>query len=566
MEEAYGFERAGALNTVISSIGRVGFNNDQTFSSEFGRHFSAIEKQIQPKRYYKFPIGLSIFGKKELKISMDRLQLLALFDRDNNWIQVILAIVLATLVSILGSMVLHKGFYDDIFAFIFCFVIAGSQYSLLKSVQPDAASPVHGFNKTVAYSRPIYFCLCSGLLLISHHLADEKYGIPDMKKILGFPLHPQEFFRTIQYVFSIILLLFPIFFSLGLFPQINTFLMYFFEQIDMHVFGGNAVNGLLSSFISILKSILACFLIYGPIYGALDESNENRDTQHVLFSIFCALLIPVSYHLSRSASDFSCIWSLIKTSLVIHPEFELKKVEEEAVEQENVEKSEKVKESIEKSVIVESATDLPGNEKSEEDPLPKKLQGTVNTRLKNDLLICSVLGVIILSLHCSTVFKVLQPELNTVLYIAAVLIGFLLHYVTPQLRKHLPWLCIAKPVLRQDEFGKFEPKEAAKIMWFESTYVGLCFLERNVLYPLIFLSALTAYSRSIYDECGAVLIVICSLKCEFLNLFFYYLISYKPSYKHTFIADLRLWRFDGSKESKKLLKNVQQRDQQAIKF
>lgn len=510
MEEAYGFERAGALNTVISSIGRVGFNNDQNFSSEFGRHFSAIEKQIQPKRHYKFPIGLSIFGKKELKISMDRLQLLALFDRDNNWIQVILAIILATLVSILGSIVLHKGFYDDMFAFIFCFVIAGCQYSLLKSVQPDAASPVHGFNKTVAYSRPIYFCLCSGLLLICHHLADEQYGIPDMKKILGFPLHPQEFFRTIQYIFSIILLLFPIFFSLGLFPQINTFLMYFFEQIDMHIFGGNAVNGLLSSFISIFKSILACFLIYGPIYGALDESNENRDTQHILFSIFCAILIPISYHLSRSASDFSCIWFLIKTSLVIHPEFELKKEEEEG---DIIKKNDETKESVEKIVIVE-INEKTNQEKSEEDPLPRKLQETVNTRLKNDLLICSVLGVIILSLHCSTVFKVLQPELNTVLYIAAVFIGFLLHYVIPQMRKHLPWLCIAKPVLRQDEFGKFEPKDAAKIMWFESTYVALCFFERNVLYPLIFLSALTAYSKSIYDECGAVIIVICSLKCK----------------------------------------------------
>lgn len=32
---------------------------------------------------------------------------------------------------------------------------------------------------------------------------------------------------------------FPIIFFMGLLPQVNTFIMYLFEQLDIHVFGGN---------------------------------------------------------------------------------------------------------------------------------------------------------------------------------------------------------------------------------------------------------------------------------------------------------------------------------------
>lgn len=114
---------------------------------------------------------------------MSRLQLLALFDRDQYIYQILLAIVLSLLVSLLGSVVLHLKFYNDIYAFIFCFVIAGSQYSLLKSVQPDASSPIHGFNKTVTYSRPIYFCVLSSLMLVSHEIGQSLAKISDVTAV-----------------------------------------------------------------------------------------------------------------------------------------------------------------------------------------------------------------------------------------------------------------------------------------------------------------------------------------------------------------------------------------------
>lgn len=153
-----------------------------------------------------------------------------------------------------------------------------------------------------------------------------------------------------------------------------------------------------------------------------------------------------------------------------------------------------------------------------DDPLPRKLQDTVTARLKNDAVVCTVLAVAMFSLHCSTVFTVLQPEINHVLHSGACILGFLVHYIIPQLRKHLPWLCIAKPILKPDEFGLFEVQNLSKIMWFETMYVVLCFFERNILFPLIFVSSLTADSGLIVGKfgltLGTVLIVVCSLKCK----------------------------------------------------
>lgn len=313
----HGFDKSlssrPSVQAAILSIGRVELNDD-TFG-EMSRFYLDNTKLKPMPKYYKF--SLNFVGKHTFKIHMDRLQLLALFDRDTSWCQVVLATVLTFLVSVLGALVLHLGFYEDIFAFIFCFVIAGSQYSLIKSVQPDAASPIHGFNKTVSYSRPIYFCLCTTLLIGAHHMAQELTSSSCHLDLFGVTLHSREFYQMVEYILSIVLLAFPILFSLGLFPQINTFLMYFLEQVEMHVFGGNAVSNLTAAFFAVLKSILACVILYGPAYGGLIEP---QGTQHVMFSIFCALLIPIAYHLSRTASDLTYIWLLIKSSIQLHSE------------------------------------------------------------------------------------------------------------------------------------------------------------------------------------------------------------------------------------------------------
>lgn len=516
---------------------------------DYWRHYNLPkEKLVSPKRVYKY--SFKCFGRHELNIFMDRLQLLALLDRDLGWHHVFISSILALAVSLMGASVLRLGVYKDIYAFIFCFVIAGSQYSLLKSVQPDAASPIHGFNKTVAFSRPIYFSLCAALLVCAHNMSVETTSRSSPFTLFSVTFVPIEFFSGVKYVLSIVLLCLPVFFSLGLFPQINTFLMYFLEQVDMHVFGGSAVCSLLAGIIGVFRSCLACLLLYGPAFGGL---SEPKGTQHILFSSFCALLVAVSYHLSRNASDVSCIWTIIKSSLVLQTDedesehlkpighrtnssisTEAKKLTE--YDSPNQSAPDISKESLSvsaprlASTIRSNSSDSaksPTTNNSEEpkddptspeleDPLPRKLQHTVNSRLKNDFLVCLVIFGALLSLHCSTVFTVLQPELNKILRVSVSVLGFLLHYIIPQMRKHLPWLWFAEPILRAGEHNQYEPHEATRVMWFEKCFVYACFIERNVLYPLLFVAALTSDSAKVSAKFGVYLgtaiVVVCGLK------------------------------------------------------
>lgn len=480
------------------------------------------EPVVRPK-VYKFPVRLC--GRKlgmTFKVKLSRLQLLALFDRDQYIYQLLLAIILSTSVAILGSWILHHEFYHDIFAFIFCFAIAGSQYSLLKSVQPDASSPIHGFNKTVTYSRPIYFCLLTSLMLITHYASESLSEVDAVQAddivnqtatqivrdrestIYGIDIDWKDVFASVTTFLHWAILSLPVAFSIGLFPQINTFFMYFCEQVDMHLFGGNAICNLLAGFLAVFRSIIGCLILYGPIYGGLLESNN---TQHILVSMFIGMLIPMAYHLSRSSSDFTHLFQLIKSTLLVHNDDEICG---------EVESGSSKTEENESSDTDDAKDHSANNSQPMDDPLPKKLQGTVTARLKNDLVVCTFLGLIFFALHTSTIFKVLQPNLSLVLHIIAIIVGALLHYIVPQMRKHLPCLCVAAPILRSHEHGMFEVNRLSKIMWFEQVVVYLSFIERNILYPLIIISAITADATKITDKFGygfgSALVVISSLK------------------------------------------------------
>lgn len=475
----------------------------------------------QAKRYYKYPVTFC-GTRREFKFQMDRLQLLALFDRDLNWFHVFLAITLSCFVCLLGSSVLRLNIYRDIYAFVFCLVIASSLYSLLKSVQPDAASPIHGFNKTVSYSRPIYFIICCGILLLFHKLGNKEFPNRTTVSctIFGFDLIAYEFYIVLADFLSVMLLFFPILFSLGLFPQINTFVMYLMEQVDMHVFGGNAASSLLGSILCTIRSVISVCILYGICYAALME--PHKSTQHIAFSIYCGLLVAFCYHLSRSASDFSHIWYLIKKAVqtIFHEDEEDESSEKTKSTKDDTTGATSITTPQESIPSPTSGTSLINelNSSSTVDPLPEKLQHTINTRLKNDMIVSTFLGFAIFGLHASTVFTVLQPDLNIVLYILAGILGFILHYIIPQSRKHMPWLCFAQPVLKQKEFGLFEATTPAKIMWFERFIVYFSFIEKNIIYPLVFISALTADSLKITEkfglDLGTAIITVCALKCE----------------------------------------------------
>lgn len=69
----------------------------------------------------------------------------------------------------------------------------------------------------------------------------------------------------------------------------------------------------------------------------------------------------------------------------------------------------------------------------------------------NPLCACSVLYCIARLLFCPS-----QSVLGYVLYALAGLVGFVTHYLLPQLRKQLPWFCLSQPVLKPREYSQFE--------------------------------------------------------------------------------------------------------------
>uniref|UniRef100_A0A8C1XRZ5 Pecanex-like protein n=1 Tax=Cyprinus carpio TaxID=7962 RepID=A0A8C1XRZ5_CYPCA len=411
----------------------------------------------------------------------DRLTLLALFDRNREVLENVLSVALAVLVAFLGSVLLVNGFFTDIWVFQFCLVIASCQYSLLKSVQPDSSSPRHGHNRIIAYSRPVYFCLCCGLIWLLHYgsinsssTAVSLYGVTLTSSILLSQA------RDLLVVFT---LCFPIIFFIGLLPQINTFVMYLLEQLDIHVFGGNACTSLLSALYSVVRSIITIAMLYGFCYGALKDS---WDPQHipVLFSVFCGLLVAVSYHLSRQSSDPSVLISLMQSK--VFPNVKEKNPEDPLYEV--------------------------------QDPLPEKLRSSVNERLQSDVIVCVVIAVLYFAIHVSTVFIALQPFLSYVLYGLVGAVGLLTHYLLPQMRKQLPWYCFSHPLLKTREYYQFEIRGAAHVMWFERTHVWLLFVEKNILYPLVVLNELSgsaqelASPRKLNTEVGALVITVAGLK------------------------------------------------------
>uniref|UniRef100_A0A674CWA8 Pecanex-like protein n=1 Tax=Salmo trutta TaxID=8032 RepID=A0A674CWA8_SALTR len=480
----------------LSDVIQGAENKSNTSDSCLPSSETSTQEKPSPKLYYK----LKLFPGKWVNILYDRLTLLALLDRNQDVVENIVAVFLAFLVAFLGFILLNHGCFKDIWVFQFCVVIASCQYSLLKSVQPDAASPTHGHNQIVAYSRAAYFCIFCGLIWILEQMLRRK----------DLPV-------STVYVLSVscstgLTFCFPITFVLGLFPQINTFMIYLLEQIDIHFFGGTAATGLHSAVYSIFRSLTALSLLYGFCFGALKEPWDEQHTP-ALFSGFCGLLVVLSYHLSGQNSDPTVLMSLIKSKLM--------------------------------PTLVDSEEDS----EDIKDPLPEKLINSVKEILLSDLVVCSIAYILTFAITSSTVFL----SLKVVLYALAGTVGFVTHYLIPQLRKHHPWFWISHPVLKSNEFSQYEPRDNAQLMWFERLYVGLLCFEKYVVYPAIILSALTndgfllSHRKKLGIHCDVLLMTVAGMKllrASFCNPSFQFL---------TLIFTIVFFEFDCSRASETFL-------------
>lgn len=415
-------------NNFDSTLNRnIGNQLDRNFSNNEYLYIDnsnlSPNNNIENKLYQDEEIKKKIFHWKiskffKIKIPFDHFSLLAMFDKNKNYSELICTIIISFLVAVFASLILSEKLYDDILAIVFCFIVASCHYSLIKSVQPDSSSPIHGFNSLTAFSRPIYFCLICSIILFLRFLTirDEDVdsvlinqnkfslfksyiaisnNINDILKkfsLYGYILN-RSHFELLLCCFEILLLFFPLIFTFGLFPQITTFFLCILEQIDMYIFGGTAMNSLLGAILSLIRSILFTLILSSILFSSIysiqavsnhqnydiannDNTNNspasvaasnNQFSQSVIFSVYCGLLVIISYFLSRQSSNIQAFISTIKNFNIF-----IKR---------NKPKISEIDEKNLKQKISINSTDSLNNDKKNMDSIPKK--SSIDTRKRN---------------------------------------------------------------------------------------------------------------------------------------------------------------------------------------
>lgn len=422
---------------------------------------------------YPLLIGLTFAG---LKIWNSKLQD-PFLDVNLTILETSISVLLAVSVAYFGFKLIQLDYMQSLVnSIILNFVITASQFTLLKSFQPDPASPTHGFNRVVALSKPIYFCMLAVLLLSCEAYDNYTNSGPKPRLVFySFDLLDKPVIKSIGEASLTLILWFPVIFVLGLLPQFTTFIIHVLEQLDIHLFGSTASTlGFKSALFSFTRSLLAVILLY------LVASYS--------FSLFCGLLVGLSYLLSRSTTNTTEFHRIIK------------RIQKKTGQQEKIELNEL--------------------RSSSQTPIESRIESSIDeifiSRTKRDLIKCSFTILIVFALHISTIFTRYHEQIEKTFGLLAVFWGIIFHYVIPHLRRDLPFMCMAKPVLRPKEYNIFEVKTHAKLMWYEKVHDIALSFEKNFIYPIFWVNSISHDSVFIKEtfgqHVGPLLLVIISMK------------------------------------------------------
>ncbi|CAL2028093.1 unnamed protein product [Caenorhabditis brenneri] len=430
------------------------------------------------RKSYYYPMKMFPKAQKNFNLKVDRMSVDRCFDRNHTIWSLIFDICLATTVSLLTIALLDARIFFDYSLVAFCFVVASAQFSLLKSVQPDASSPIHGFNWVASYNRPIYFCIMAGILLYAHYLAGGREIDENPEEVAWnwnpFRLHLMTFpsiLVAVRDLISILLLFLPVAFTFGWLPQFNTLAHHVAEQIEMHIFGGTASFSVFSACVQLAKS--CSFYVALCALCRVAYTFSPNSTQNPLFSIFIATSVAVSYLLSRMSSNQNLM--VILFDILVAP---FRRKSDPEIEEED-------------------GTGQSPSTNTAKDEMPKMVRKTVGERARYDLIFSVFLVVFFFGLHSTSLFTATQPYFTYAISGVCVFLGVLNHYLYPQFRSHTPWRACSSPLLKSAEHAQFESPDAAKLMYFEAIHLWMVAIERNIAYPLLIISMVTENGWSI---------------------------------------------------------------------
>ena len=425
------------------------------------------QQYTKVKYYYKVKLLESLLGRRGegFKIKLDRLSVASLFDRNNHLSSSALDVVLGGMVvSLLAASLICKGLYTDLSLVIFSFVVAGAQFSLLKSAQPDAASPIHGFNSLAAYSRPIYFSLLAFMIVLIDVIADYSGSGGDgdgggtssnnvtvglVKVMLPSTTNPKLWYewqwappwidlynQEAGFIFSArdflsnAILLLPLLSAMGLLPQVNTLFHHLVEQIDMHLFGATASFNLTSAVLSLGRSVLAVVVLALVGHFSHSLTHSSATMQGIAFSAFISLTLSTAFVMSRWSSNplfVRILWgSLFPNSYSLESTTTALSSARTSASATNPFKcctanlSEKGagvgvdEEEKEGHVQEEHAQEesTPNEVDPLADPLPEILHSTIIKRAQHDLFYSLLNGMLVFGIHSTSLFQYGQPHLQ----------------------------------------------------------------------------------------------------------------------------------------------------------
>ena len=429
-------------------------------SEAFKNSFHLFQKKIKKQKFKFYDVKL---GGLATKLFYTPLDLNDLMHETKSKVEMALAPLVAGLVAFSATQLSYTRRPMDIFGngadsflfdrYILFLISAAAQYALIKSPVPDAASPVHGYSPSMAYARGVYFILLSGTVMVMLYA---HANLPSPILFYGYELPTDRSISILIEMMRWIILLLPISFCLGLYPQLKTFFNFLLEQIEVNAFGGSGSSGVASAAYSLLRSLLAFLVLLPILYYACENSN------HDALSFYLSLNVAFTYQLSRQTnSNPEFDWIALKTTFGFRTD-----------------------ETVLNSVNTANIQ-------------------TLQARLQTSVVIAILqfgFFFLITAFNVFTVSNQTKPLAGLfghgeIGYFSFVMVaitafnGLFCHYFIPRMRQLYPWGLFKAPCLRNSEWSRFEATEkSGKILWFEKLSVFVTGIERHIIFPLAILN------------------------------------------------------------------------------
>lgn len=398
---------------------------------------------------------------KVVNVPFDRPLLESLFDRNHHIAEAIWCIVFATFIAWVSYRLIEL--YYNFFSVVFLWVVTAScHFSLLKSPQPDAHSPVH-FTMWTAYSRAFYLTIFAGLAFLADALSP-LYVSPFA--IWGYSFNYFMVMVTIRDIVLYLIMCFPLIFFMGWLPHCGTFVTYVLEYAHVHMYGGTGTISLAGAILVFVFDVAATGILIGVGYASMKTGRFGTD---YVSGIYGALAISLSYLLSRAPSNPHYYYSPLLDLIDSIRNAPASKTSTNAKEQESKKKS--------------------------RDFYYNVMRVNPLKRTGIDLLVAVALFAFCIPLEVFDVFnRGPNPYITYVISILIPMIGFTAHYLIPQLSKHHPWLIFRLPLIVPNELPEWWTKHKLlkrfKWAWYEVISYVLKWIETG-LYIILVLASIS---------------------------------------------------------------------------